>query len=229
MVAEAKTLSPADLIAQRLRLQMVQKGISSADLAARADVKTSFLYDIMNGKSTNPSTIKLARVADALGVSLTYLAGHIDSPSPERLFKEMGGDYVIIPRLMIDVSTGGSTVISQEHKQERYQFRRTWIEEQLGISPSEVRMLYVRGDSMEPTLCHNDIVLVDMTKKLPSPPGVFILYDGFGLMAKRLEFAGNDSDPLLRIISDNPQYSTYERPVSETFVIGRVVWFSREV
>lgn len=217
-------------IGQRLRLEMKKQALNSTELAKRAGVKTSFIYDIISGKSANPSTIKLARVAEALAVSLTYLAGNTDNPTPEtRHTPSPSDDYVTIARVMVDVSAGGGTIVSQEHVGESYYFRRTWIKEHLGVSPSDLRMLYVRGDSMEPTLCHNDIILVDMTKKAPSPPGVFVLFDGFGLMAKRLEYAAEKTPPRIRVISDNAHYSVYERSLEETFIIGRVVWFAREI
>jgi phage repressor protein C with HTH and peptisase S24 domain len=119
--------------------------------------------------------------------------------------------------------------MSRFHKEERYYFRREWVENNLGVKSSDLRILYVRGDSMEPTLYHNDIILVDTTKKLPSPPGVFVLFDGFGLMAKRLEYASSSSQKVARVISDNPQYSSYEHPLADMQIIGRVVWFSREI
>lgn len=220
-------------IGQRLRTEMKKRGVTSAELAKRADVKTSFIYDVISGKSANPSTIKLARVAEMLGVDLSYLVGRADAQIhaifPDRK-KPASDDYVTVPRVMVDVSAGGGTIVSAEQEGERYCFRRNWIRDHLGSSPSDLRMLYVRGDSMEPSLYHNDMVLIDTTKKIPSPPGIFVLYDGFGLVAKRLEYVGGDrKQQRLRIISDNAQYSTYERSAEETFIIGRVVWFAREM
>ena len=36
---------------------------------------------------------------------------------------------------------------------------------------------------MMPTLHDGDIVLVDLGRRTPTPPGVFVLYDGMGLLA----------------------------------------------
>jgi phage repressor protein C with HTH and peptisase S24 domain len=217
-----------NLIGQRLKKEMKQQGLTSAELAKRADVKTSFLYDIISGKSSNPSTIKLARVAESLDISLAYLVGNQENPqAPGKPPSGDSTDYVTVPRITVDITADGNRVTSQEHEAEYYFFRRSWIQDRLGVSPSELRMLYIRGDSMEPTLFHQDIALVDTSKKTPSPPGIFVLYDGLGLSAKRLEFVGGDK--LIRLISDNPQYSSYERSIEETVIIGRVVWFAREI
>lgn len=219
----------ANAIGQRLKLEMKKREISSAQLAKRADVKTSFIYDVISGKSANPSTVKLARVAEALGVSLAYLVGSDGLPENRTRAKQPAeGDYVVIPRIMVDVSAGGGAIVSSEQEGESYYFRKAWIKDHLGASPDDMRMLYVRGDSMEPTLYHNDLILVDTTRKTPSPPGIFVLFDGFGLVAKRLEYTQH-TPPRIRIISDNPQYSVYERSAEETVIIGRIAWFAREM
>ena len=44
-----------------------------------------------------------------------------------------------------------------------------------------------------------------------TPPGIFVLFDGLSLVAKRLEKVANFDPPTLWIISDNPIYAPYER------------------
>ncbi len=63
---------------------------------------------------------------------------------------------------------------------------------------------------MMPTLHDGDIVLVDLGRRSPTPPGIFVLHDGMGLVAKRLEYIPNNDPPQVRIISDNPLYKPYE-------------------
>lgn len=214
-------------LGQRLRMEMKKRGISSVDLAKRADVKTSFLYDVISGKSANPSSIKLARVAESLGVSLTYLAGTSDSPVEGYQFSlpSQFQDYVNVPRIFLE----DGVLVTREDAMENAHFRKDWIKKKLGVLPVDLRLLTISGDSMMPTLCNGDVILVDTTKKHPSPPGIFILSDGMGLVAKRLELLAHPSQPKLRVICDNAHYSTYESPLSEANILGRVVWFSREI
>ena len=63
---------------------------------------------------------------------------------------------------------------------------------------------------MLPTLHDGDIVLVDLQRRSPTPPGIFVLHDGMGLVAKRLEHIPGSEPPRLRVISDNQRYSPYE-------------------
>lgn len=213
-------------------MEMKKRGVTSADLAKRADVKMSFLYDVISGKSANPSTIKLARVADVLGVNLNYLAGHKNNPAgsySQHARRSDTDEYVSIPRVSIDESHLPGSIISKDYEAESYHFRKSWIKDHLQAAESDLRMLYVRGDSMEPTLCNDDLILIDTGKKQPTPPGIFLLFDGFGLVAKRLEMIDAPLHKRIRIISDNPQYQSYERGMEETLIIGRVVWFAREI
>jgi phage repressor protein C with HTH and peptisase S24 domain len=89
--------------------------------------------------------------------------------------------------------------------------------------------MHVEGDSMMPTLHDDDIVLVDLGRRSPTPPGIFVLHDGMGLVAKRLEHVANSDHPRLRIISDNPFYKPYEVSGEEVNMIGRIRWFAREM
>jgi hypothetical protein len=47
-----------------------------------------------------------------------------------------------------------------------------------------------------------------------------VLFDGLGLVAKRLENVANSDPPTMRIISDNPVYAPYERSAGETTSSG---------
>jgi phage repressor protein C with HTH and peptisase S24 domain len=82
---------------------------------------------------------------------------------------------------------------------------------------------------MHPTLQDGDLVLVDISRRAPAPPGIFVLFDGIGLVVKRLEVLANTEPHLLRIIADNPQYTSYDRASTEVHIIGRVVWFARTI
>ena len=212
-------------IGQRLKAQMQQCGISSSELAKRADVKTSFIYDVISGKSANPSPVKLARMADSLGVDLGTLVGspgHFHAPGSPI-------DHVAIARITVQFSTRSDKIVLEEKTAEPHYFKTAWIRDRIGSRPCDLKMLYVHGDGMEPTICAGDLLMIDSSQKVPSPPGIFILFDGLGLVTKRLEYTPHNTPPKLRITSDNPQYPAYERSLDETYIIGRVVWFSREL
>lgn len=209
-----------------LRDAMKERGMNAIEVAKAANVKPSFIYDILNGKSANPSPTRLAGIAEILEISLSQLLGVDESKSRSPSSSE---DYVKISSILVAASAGGGATILEEREGEPYYFRRSWVRDRLSASPEALRMIFVQGDSMEPTLCNGDMILVDITKKTPSPPGIFVLFDGLGLVAKRIEFMSHSRPPSLRILSDNPQYLPYERAIEETSIVGRVVWFAREI
>ncbi|WP_406586421.1 helix-turn-helix transcriptional regulator [Asaia lannensis] len=90
--------------------------------------------------------------------------------------------------------------------------------------PDSLAVIRVAGDSMEPDYTAGERVLVDRSHVLPSPPGVYVLWDGLGLVLKRVEVIFGTQDPvMIRISSINPAYSSYDRALSEVHINGRVV------
>lgn len=205
---------------------------NARELAEKAGVGRSFVYDVLSGKSANPTTHKLAAVAEALGVSVSFLLygedGYSSDMAGGRASERLphSSEVVSIPSIAVQASMGGGMLINDEPEDKPFYFQRAWVRDHLRASPTELRVIEVRGDSMIPTLCEGDIILVRITDKNPSPPGIFVLFDGFGLVVKRLEM---EAEGKLRILSDNPQYGPYTRPLAEVRVIGRVVWFAREL
>ena len=94
---------------------------------------------------------------------------------------------------------------------------------------ASLQLITVSGDSMDPTLADGDLVMIDTARKQPSPPGIFILDDGVGLVAKRADAVPNTTPPMLRLSSDSPAYSNYQRRLDEVHIIGRVIWFGRSL
>ena len=90
-----------------------------------------------------------------------------------------------------------------------------------------LRLITISGDSMAPVLEHGDVVMVDCTQTQPSPPGIFIVDDGIGLVAKRLDLVPATQPQMLRLTSENGVYTNYQRRIDEVHIVGRVVWFAR--
>ena len=104
-----------------------------------------------------------------------------------------------------------------------------YVRHELRVSPKSARLIEVRGDSMSPTLESGDRVMIDTSDQVPSPGGLFALWDGFGVIVKRLEHVLNSDPPRLKIKSDNPRHDEVERTFDEVNIIGRVVWFARRI
>jgi len=218
-------------IAERLRARAEQLGLNAREVAEQARVNRSFVYDIMRGRSERPNLEKLDKVAAIIKVDRNWLLhgkGAIEGDEPA--LEEEADSFVAIPSVEVTASMGGGKLVADEVENgEPYHFRNSWITHRLRANPANLRIMHVEGDSMMPTLHDGDVVLVDLARCMPTPPGIFVLFDGMGLVAKRLEHIPNSEPPQVRIISDNTFYSPYERTAEEIRIIGRIRWFGREI
>ena len=218
-------------MADRLRARSRQLGMTAGRIAELAGVNRSFVYDIMRGRSENPSLEKLDLISETLNVERNWLLhgiGDVDGESP--IMEDPMGAFVSISSVQISASMGGGNLVSDDVENGKpYHFQRSWILHDLKADPTNLRIMHVEGDSMMPTLHSGDVVLVDLSKRMPTPPGIFVLFDGMGLVAKRLEHIPNHDPPKVRVISDNTFYTPYERTADEVNIIGRIRWFAREI
>ena len=218
-------------MADRLKARSRQLGLNSREIAELAGINRTFVYDIMRGRSENPNLQKLDQVAEALKVDRNWLlhgVGEVHGESP--IIVDPALAFVAIPSVEVVASMGGGNAVADEVEAgEPYHFQRSWITHDLKSDPSDLRIMHVEGDSMMPTLHSGDVVLVDLVRRSPTPPGIFVLFDGMGLVAKRLENIPNNDPPMVRVISDNTFYSPYERTADEVNIIGRIRWFAREL
>lgn len=81
--------------------------------------------------------------------------------------------------------------------------------------------LPVQGDSMSPTIAGGSIAFVDTKHQYPSPPGIYAVDYGDGLLVKRVELIGGTDK--ISIGSDNPEYRNYEFAREDVKVWGRVI------
>lgn len=76
------------------------------------------------------------------------------------------------------------------------------------------------GDSMEPTLKEEDIILIDRTQKDITKSGIFVISTTGGVFVKRLILNTNG---YLSLISDNPLYPPETIDSTDIVIIGKVV------
>lgn len=99
-----------------------------------------------------------------------------------------------------------------------------------GTTPeAELKIVNVIGDSMEPILMPGQRLLIDIGDRFPSPPGIFIVHDGNGLVLKRVQIIPRNKPVKVRVTSDNVKYDGYECPLDDANIQGRVIghwrWF----
>ncbi len=216
--------SQNSLMIERLKKEMGRIGFNARQLAVEAAVGQSFVYDVLSGKSCNPTTNKLAAVAEVLGVSVPYLVN--GTTNDNEIQTTTNGNIIAITQIV----PGSNGIISRDDvlfpQGKQHFFHKDWVKNNISSHYNDLRMVSIRGEQMHPSLKHGDLAILDMHKKQPTPPGVFALFDGAGLMFKRLEYIPTDGASV-RVSVDSAPYSAYNCPLSALDVLGRIVWFSR--
>ena len=70
------------------------------------------------------------------------------------------------------------------------------------------------------------IAAINCSQTHPSPSGIFILDNGVGLVAKRIEIIFSTTPQMFRISLENSVFSSYQGWIDEVHIIGRVVCFA---
>lgn len=102
---------------------------------------------------------------------------------------------------------------------------RALVEDDLRAKPTDLLLIDVRGDSMQPLFLHGDQIVIDKRDRNPVQPGPFALWDGDGYVVKNVEKRARK----LRVFSANPVYSDIEYDPEDVQIMGRAVWFARRL
>jgi phage repressor protein C with HTH and peptisase S24 domain len=138
--------------------------------------------------------------------------------------------FAQVPELDVRASAGhGAFHEGDEEIKAVWMFPDAVIRHELRARSANLRMITIDGDSMEPLLASGDRVLVDTAQRVPAPPGIFVIWDGLGIVAKRIEHIPTAEPSRVVIKSVNPLYGDYERPTEEVNIIGRVIWAGKKL
>lgn len=212
-------------IGERLKFERCRLGLTQAELAERAGMPVGSLKGYERGKRV-PGGEALAALAKA-GVDVAFVL--TGQPSKERIVTITGRDiqlagryYTPVPILSVEVSAGAGRLADHAEIEETLAFPTRMLR-QHNLDPAELHLLTVRGDSMEPTLREDDLVLVDRAaRKVPvRDGGVYVLCVGDEVLIKRIQYG---RPPIVRLLSDNGTYPPIEVDLEKDAlsVIGRV-------
>jgi len=85
--------------------------------------------------------------------------------------------------------------------------------------PTVFRLLKLGRDSIKHVLSDGNAVMINIMGGITSPPGIFAIFDGVGIMVKRIEVIPYNDPTLARISTANTQYSAYQRNLNDISII----------
>lgn len=193
--------------------------LSQAALGARIHAAQSTVATWERGVN-EPTLAQIEKLANELEQPASYLAFGVRDLVAE--------DMVRVPEYDVRALSGAGGALeavsdNPDAVLRTYAFPKDAFSQTFGASPAGIAVLEVIGDSMLGTLNPGEKVFVNTGDRSPTPPGIFVVWDGMGLVLKRVEYIPHSDPPKVRIVSDNKAYQPYERLLDEAYIQGRVV------
>lgn len=187
----------------------------------------------------NPSALKNLRVRRGSGSrnhpieNLQAIAQHLGLEFYIGPPRTVGGgpnadvassDFASVPRYNAQLSAGPGANHDGDLSTGAIAFRRDWLARE-GISPASAMVLPVKGDSMAPTLCDGDLVMIDRRKVTPTGRKIYAMIGPDGeARVKRIERLPT----ALLLHSDNDGFPTElvaPADADRIRILGQVVWW----
>lgn len=223
-----------DSVRQKLKEALDAKGITMAAASRRIGRNHAYIQQFLERETPQrlpeDARKRLAALTDLsetdLGANSTGYTRAAPSSARTQSLPEIdvragaGGGGVAIEGFAEDPA-GNQYVV--DNVKDHWGIPGAYLRHELRTNPQSVYVAEIMGDSMEPTLRSGDRVLIDTAHKAPSPPGVYALWDGFGVVVKRIEIVPEADPAAIRVLSDNQRHTAYQRTLEEAHIIGRVV------
>lgn len=219
VVPEVQEQPTATSVEQGARLagERQRIGMNQAQLGLICGVSKTSQLNYESGKRS-PDSIYLNAAMQA-GVDVMYvLTGQRHTSSAQ------DDAFVSIPMLSVRASAGNGTLNepSAEYVVQGLAFSRAWLSRRK-LSPQNLKVIEVKGASMEGVLSDGDRVLIDLQDKQPRSGFVYVLRQGDELLVKYCQLLPGG---VLRVSSANAQFESYDvelERAQDVEIVGRVV------
>lgn len=187
-----------------------------------------------------PKAQHLVLIAKKTGVSLDWLltgSGGMKEEEGGQDYSHPSGEVIIpsaqgpdpeafdyVPMADTQLSAGGGAFVLSEGMRDYYSFRKEWLSRTLTSKENAV-LVQVTGNSMEPTILENDVVMLDTGLRHIFDGKIYALRMDSTIMIKRL--ALRPADKVLVVSDNKTEYEPYEADRQDIHVLGQVVWFAR--
>ena len=218
-------------IGERIRARRLELDLTQEQIARACTVSKQAVNQWENGGKV-PTGPNLVACAEILRVTERWLAtgkppkdreGVIRLPQNEADTTYDGDRLITIDELDVRAAAGAGAMAESDNKITAWSLPNTLVRVASNSPAESLKILTVVGDSMPSSFRPYDKVIVDTNDRSPTPPGIFVVWEGIGLVVKRVMAIPHSDPPTVRIISENPEYPTYERTLGEAYIQGRVL------
>lgn len=167
---------------------------------------------------------------DMRGKNKTALIAAVRALSSEDAEPVKAFGEVHSPIAVYDVraSAGAGALVEEGEPVSHQMFPETWVKSVTRARLSDLALIHVSGDSMDPMLRHGDQILVDRSVRRVVKDGIYVLVLEGELLVKRC--SRDLADKAVIMSSDNKEYPTQRIKADQMLaVVGLVVWFARVI
>ncbi len=209
---------------QRLRQRRESLGLRKQELATSIGVSLTTIQQYEHGQM--PKGEFAVRLGQALNCSLDWLLA--GKASTQGIEDGSANNLVLVPMVEARLSAGGGSFETGMEHVRHYAFRFDFLRRK--GTPSSMVLLRVAGDSMQPSILHNDVVLIDQSQTTPKPGHMYAVSVEDMVYLKTV----NAMPGKIILSSINPLYGPIEVDSCEhtqdlVRIIGRAVWMGREL
>ncbi len=202
-----------------------EKNVTQQQLADVLCVDKTSISKWENGFNYPNQNIQLM-IADYFGVTVDYLLGRDDTPSPT-----LTNAYVpdaIVPFEVLGTIKAGYGGAVEEYSTGEY--ITIPIEMLAGRPASDYFVLQVRGNSMYPKILDGDRVLVLRTDSVDSGTTAVVIYNGDEATIKKVIY--NPGENWVDLVPNNPEYDKrriFANELDQFRIIGKAVKLIRDI
>lgn len=221
-------------VKKNLEWLIAEAGTSPYELEKKVGVPQPTIHRILTGESTDPRTKTLLPLADYFKVSVADLRDRDLQEERSHGLKpgsfakvvaagEQDASVVHIKKVKLRLSAGimGYQVEPENYEGATLTVPSAWIESR-GYVPEKLIAIRVRGESMEPTLYQDDLVIINTADAAVVDGQVYAVnYEGEPVIKRLTRDAGR-----WWLTSDNSDQRKYHRKScegNECIIVGRVV------
>ncbi len=220
---------------KKIRTELLNE-MSRKDFSAKLGIVENTLrnYEL---ETSLPNSDVISKICNTFNIDPVWLLDGIgsmiknDSISVQNTsIKNITPNYdeiIMIPMVEAVLSAGGGSFETSSAKEREYAFRKDFICRK--GNPNDMVLMRVSGDSMEPEIQNNDVVLIDQSKTAILASKIYAVAFDDCVYLKRIE---KDLNGII-LISSNKSYSPIQITLNEQTenqfkIIGRVLWSGRE-
>jgi phage repressor protein C with HTH and peptisase S24 domain len=207
--------------------------LAPSALAREAGLTPTTILRPFNGMATTrlsqPTFEKLrSRFPDFPGwrrdrPDLPGLAGDLDPAAPR-------DELAYVRAVDISLGMGDPAVVEDYPDTELVPFNLGFIRAITKAPTDQLVIMAGHGESMEPTLLRNDLLLIDTSQRLPLASDlIWAFHYAGGGMIKRLRRIRENARDRLLIISDNAAVPDQPADLADVQVIGKLIWIGRKM